>query len=214
MRAFTRAPRRGMSVAELLIGMVILAIVGMALTRTLQHAGPLLRSPENVEPCAQRVARSAQSRDLRPANGRSARRCHLREPRLTFAFAFPMRWESCAGPDQVEIPLTSACFPLTRRCIRRPVTPAMRGAAATASTGTRKTIKRRTSAHSTSAIRQRSERSPHRGARVIKISAVLPDTASYGTPVFLYRRIRYSFGPSSLVTGRHRAVPQAARRRL
>jgi hypothetical protein len=39
------------------------------------------------------------------------------------------------------------------------------------------------------------------GAKVIKLSPVLPDTASYGTPVFLYRKIRYSFAASSLVSG-------------
>jgi hypothetical protein len=30
---------------------------------------------------------------------------------------------------------------------------------------------------------------------------VLPDTASFGTPVFLYRKIRYSFEPSTSVPG-------------
>lgn len=39
------------------------------------------------------------------------------------------------------------------------------------------------------------------GAKVIKISPVLPDTASYGTPVFLYRKIRYSFAASQMVPG-------------
>ena len=39
------------------------------------------------------------------------------------------------------------------------------------------------------------------GAKVIKISPLLPDTASYGTPVFLYRKIIYSFAPSQMVPG-------------
>jgi hypothetical protein len=39
------------------------------------------------------------------------------------------------------------------------------------------------------------------GAKVIKISPALPDTASVGTPVFLYRKIRYSFAASSMVPG-------------
>ena len=39
------------------------------------------------------------------------------------------------------------------------------------------------------------------GAKVIKLTPNLPDTASYGTPVFLYRKIRYSFGPSQMVPG-------------
>jgi len=39
------------------------------------------------------------------------------------------------------------------------------------------------------------------GARVIRIQPELPDTASYGTPVFLYRKIRYSFAASTTVPG-------------
>jgi len=39
------------------------------------------------------------------------------------------------------------------------------------------------------------------GAKVIKINPLLPDTASVGTPVFLYRKIRYSFAASSMVPG-------------
>jgi hypothetical protein len=39
------------------------------------------------------------------------------------------------------------------------------------------------------------------GAKVIRITPTLPDTASYGTPVFLYRKIRYSFAASGQVPG-------------
>lgn len=39
------------------------------------------------------------------------------------------------------------------------------------------------------------------GAKVIKITPALPDTASVGTPVFLYRKIRYAFRSSTTVTG-------------
>lgn len=51
-------------------------------------------------------------------------------------------------------------------------------------------------------LQQQSDRLPHSaGAKIIKISPVLPDTASFGTPVFLYRKIRYSFAPSASVPG-------------
>jgi hypothetical protein len=39
------------------------------------------------------------------------------------------------------------------------------------------------------------------GAKVVKITPALPDTASVGTPVFLYRQIRYSFRSSLAVPG-------------
>ena len=39
------------------------------------------------------------------------------------------------------------------------------------------------------------------GAKVIRISPELPDTASYGTPVMLYRHVRYAFRPSTTVPG-------------
>jgi hypothetical protein len=39
------------------------------------------------------------------------------------------------------------------------------------------------------------------GAKVIKLTPVLDTAATYGTPVFLYRKIRYSFGPSVMVPG-------------
>jgi hypothetical protein len=39
------------------------------------------------------------------------------------------------------------------------------------------------------------------GARIIRINPALPDTASYGTPVFLYRKIRYYFAASTMVSG-------------
>jgi hypothetical protein len=38
-------------------------------------------------------------------------------------------------------------------------------------------------------------------AKIIKISPELPDTASFGTPVFLFRRIKYEFKPSAAVPG-------------
>jgi hypothetical protein len=39
------------------------------------------------------------------------------------------------------------------------------------------------------------------GATVVKITPMLSDTASFGTPVLLYRKIRYSFAPSGMVPG-------------
>lgn len=39
------------------------------------------------------------------------------------------------------------------------------------------------------------------GAKVIKLTPNLPDTASYGTPVFLYRKIKYAFAASGMVPG-------------
>ena len=39
------------------------------------------------------------------------------------------------------------------------------------------------------------------GAKVIRLTPTLPDTASYGTPVFLYRKIKYSFAASGMVPG-------------
>jgi hypothetical protein len=39
------------------------------------------------------------------------------------------------------------------------------------------------------------------GARIIRIMPKLDSAATYGTPVFLFRKIRYSFGPSTSVPG-------------
>ncbi|HVF40694.1 MAG TPA: hypothetical protein VM939_12410 [Gemmatimonadaceae bacterium] len=38
-------------------------------------------------------------------------------------------------------------------------------------------------------------------AKVVRISPALVDTASVGTPIFLFRRIRYWFGPSPTIPG-------------
>ena len=39
------------------------------------------------------------------------------------------------------------------------------------------------------------------GAKVIKLTPVLDTAATYGTPVFLYRKIRYAFAASAMVPG-------------
>jgi hypothetical protein len=200
MKAFTRSPRRGMSVAELIIGMVILAIVGMALTKTLRTQARYF-DHQKTSNLARNVSRGPLNRvisDLRMVEARGGI-ISASPTSISLRVPYAMGVVCGTGPSGNSthislLPVDSAMYSA----------PGYSGYAWRGGDGVyRYKEDNQTKDVGTLDVCNTAKIGTltSSGARVIKISPVLPDTASYGTPVFLYRRIRYSFGPSSLVSG-------------
>jgi hypothetical protein len=200
MKSFANGPRRGLSVAELLIGMVILAIVGLALTRTLQSQARYF-DHQKTSNLARNVSRGPLNRvvsDLRMVEARggviaaTATEISLRVP-------YAMGVVCGTGPNGTAthislLPVDSAMFSA----------PGYSGYAWRGGDGVYR-YKEDNQTKDVGTLDVCNTASINTltasNARVIKISPILPDTASYGTPVFLYRRIKYSFKTSTLVPG-------------
>ena len=200
MRSLTGGARRGMSLAELIIGMVILAIVGMALTKTLRSQARFF-DHQKISNLARNVSRGPLNRvvsDLRMVEARggiiSATSTAI-EVRVPFAIGVV-----CGpGPNSTSthvslLPVDSAMF----------AAPGYSGYAWRGGNG----VYRYKEDNQTKdvgtldvCVNAKIGTLTSQGARVIKISPLMSDTASYGTPVFLYRKIRYSFAPSTIVAG-------------
>jgi prepilin-type N-terminal cleavage/methylation domain-containing protein len=200
MRSSVNGHRHGMSLAELLIGMVILAIVGLALTRTLQTQARYF-DHQKTSNLARNVSRGPLNRvvsDLRMVEAlggvisASATEIGIRVP-----YAMGVVCGPGPGHNSTHIsllPVDSAMFSA----------PGYSGYAWRGGDGVyrykednqTKDVGNLDVCNSASINTLTASK-----ARVIRIAPLLPDTASYGTPVFLYRRIRYSFGPSTMVPG-------------
>jgi prepilin-type N-terminal cleavage/methylation domain-containing protein len=200
MRRRVAVSRKGMSMSELLIGMVILAIVGMGLTQTLRSQARYF-DHQKTGSLARAVSRGPINRvvsDLRMVEAKggiisaSASQIEVRVP-------YAMGVVCGAGPNNNSthislLPVDSAMY----------AAPGYSGYAWRGGDGTyRYKEDNQTKDIGTLDVCNAAQIGTltAQGAKVIKISPLLPDTASYGTPVFLYRRIRYSFAPSGLVPG-------------
>ncbi len=189
-----------MSLAELIIGMVILAIVGMALTRTLRSQARFF-DHQKISNLARNVSRGPLNRvvsDLRMVEARggiisaSATAIEVRVPFAIGVVCGP-------GPNNNSthvslLPVDSAMF----------AAPGYSGYAWRGGNG----VYRYKEDNQTKdvgtlevCVNAKIGTLTSQGAKVIKISPLMSDTASYGTPVFLYRKIRYSFAPSTIVAG-------------
>ena len=184
--------------SELLIGMVILAIVGLSLTQTLRSQARYF-DHQKTGGLARAVARGPINRavsDLRMVEARggmisaSATQIDVRVP-----YAMGVVCGNSGGSTHVSLlPVDSAMY-------------ASAGYSGYAWRGVdgvyrykddNNTKDAGTLAVCTSAQINTLTTS---GAKVIKLTPVLPDTASYGTPVFLYQKVRYSFAASAMVPG-------------
>ena len=199
MRSFTAGPRKGLSLAELIIGMVILAIVGLALTRTLRSQARYF-DHQKTSNLARAVSRGPINRivsDLRMVEAKggmiSASATQI-EVRVPYAMGVV-----CGSPGGNSthislLPLDSAMY----------AAPGYSGYAWRGGDGTyRYKEDNQTKEVGTESVCTGAQilSLTANGGKIIKITPMLPDTASYGTPVFLYRKIRYSFAPSVMVPG-------------
>jgi hypothetical protein len=191
--------RAGLSMVELIIGMVILAIIGMALTRILVAQARYFDHQKTAN-LARNVSRGPLNRvvsDLRMVEAlggvlaASPTSLTLRIP-----YAIGVVCAASGGVTHVSLlPVDSAMY----------ASPGFSGYAwrggnghyryvetgpPTVGTGTLSVC---TTALITSLTANQ--------AKIITLSPVLPDTASVGTPVFLFRRIRYEFKASVAVPG-------------
>lgn len=198
MKNFMAGPRKGLSMSELLIGMVVLAIVGLALTKTLTSQA-MYFDHQKTGNLARAVARGPINRivsDLRMVEARggmiSASPSQI-EVRVPYAIGVVCG----SGNNYTHIsllPVDSAMY----------AAPGYSGFAWRGGDGVyRYKEDNQTKEIGTLTICNDAQIGTltSQGAKVIKITPALPDTASFGTPVFLYRKIRYHFGASVMVPG-------------
>ena len=198
MRKLAAGPRKGLSMSELLIGMVILAIVGMALTQTLRSQARYF-DHQKTSNLARAVSRGPINRvvsDLRMVEAKggvmsaSASQIEVRIP-----YAMGVVCGTSGGSTHIALlPVDSAMF----------AAPGYSGYAWRGGDGTyRYKEDNQTKDVGTLSVCNAAQIGvlTAQGAKVVKITPNLPDTASFGTPVFLYRKIRYSFAASQMVPG-------------
>jgi hypothetical protein len=184
--------------SELLIGMVILAIVGMALTQTLRSQARYF-DHQKTSNLARAVSRGPINRvvsDLRMVEAQggvisaSSSQIEVRVP-----YAMGVVCGTASNSTHIALlPVDSAMF----------AAPGYSGYAWRGGDGTyRYKEDNQTKDVGTLSVCNASQIGvlTAQGAKVVKITPNLPDTASYGTPVFLYRKIRYSFAASQMVPG-------------
>ncbi|MEO5588003.1 MAG: hypothetical protein ABIS03_00350 [Gemmatimonadaceae bacterium] len=185
---------------ELLIGMVILAIVGMALTRTLRSQARYF-DHQKTSNLARAVSRGPLNRvvsDLRMVEARGGM-VSASATQVTVRVPFAMGVVCGPGPNNAWthislLPLDSAVY----------WAPGYSGYAWRGGDGVytyKEDNKTKDVGDLTICNNAKIASLTAQGARIVRITPVLPSAASYGTPVFLYRIIKYSFGPSTLVSG-------------
>jgi prepilin-type N-terminal cleavage/methylation domain-containing protein len=200
MRQNAVGSRKGMSMSELLIGMVILAIVGMGLTQTLRSQARYF-DHQKTGSLARAVSRGPINRvvsDLRMVEAQGGVTA-ASSSSITFRVPYAMGVVCGTGPNGTSthvslLPVDSAMFAADGYSGY-----AWRGGDgvyrykddnSTKNVGTLSVCDAAQISTLTSA-----------GAKTIKLTPLLPDTASFGTPVFLYRKVRYYFAASGMVSG-------------
>lgn len=199
MRSFAAGPRKGLSLSELLIGMVILAVIGMALTKVLRSQARYF-DHQKTSNLARAVSRGPLNRvvsDLRMVEalgGVISATPMVLELRVPFAIGVVCGTATGAATHISLLPVDSAMYSA----------PGYSGYAWRGGNGVYR-YKEDNHVKETGNLNVCNNNQigslTAQGAKIIKISPVLPDTASFGTPVFLYRKIRYSFAPSTSVPG-------------
>jgi hypothetical protein len=192
--------RRGLSISELIVGMVILGIIGMALSRVLVSQARYFSHQKNSN-VARNVSRGPLNRvvsDLRMVEAEGGVLSASDTSILArIPYAMGVVCAGVGGSTHISLlPVDSAMFAglgfsgyawRTGEGKYRYVETGP----PTLSTGGSLSVC--TTAQISSLTAQQ--------AKIITISPALVDTASVGTPVFLFRRITYSFGPSLSVLG-------------
>ncbi len=198
MRTMAKGPRSGLSMAELLIGMVILAIVGMALTRTMRSQARYFDNQKTGN-LARNVSRGPLNRVVSDLRMVEARGGVISATTTQVTVRVPYAMGVVCGPSGnwthiSLLPVDSAMF----------AAPGYSGYAWRGGDGVyryKEDNQTKDVGDLTICNNVKIGTLTTQGAKVIRISPVLPDTASYGTPVLLFRNIKYSFEPSVLVPG-------------
>ncbi|HEX6575097.1 MAG TPA: hypothetical protein VF042_08985 [Gemmatimonadaceae bacterium] len=198
MRNAFRTARKGLSMSELLIGMVILAIVGMALTSTLRSQARYF-DHQKTGALARAISRGPINRVVSDLRMVEARGGIISATSTKIEVRVPYAMGVVCGPSNNSthislLPVDSAMYSA----------PGYSGYAWRGGDGTyRYKEDNQTKDVGTLSVCNAAQIGTltSSGAKVIRITPTLPDTASYGTPVFLYRKIRYEFKASGLVPG-------------
>ncbi|MFN2604103.1 MAG: PilW family protein [Gemmatimonadaceae bacterium] len=191
--------RRGLSMAELIVGMVILAIIGMALSRVLVSQARYF-SHQKTGNLARNVSRGPLNRivsDLRMTEAlggvvsATSTALTVRVP-----YAMGVVCATTAGSTHVSLlPVDSAMYAAT----------GFSGYAWRGGNGVFRYVESGPPSVETGdlTVCNNAKISTLTAdlAKVIKITPSLSDTASFGTPVFLFRRIKYEFKSSVSVPG-------------
>ena len=196
----THRNRRGVSLAELLIGMVILAIVGMGLTKVMASQARYF-DHQKTSNLARAVSRGPLNRvvsDLRmveAAGGVISASATSIEMRVPYAMGV------VCGPGPTNTYTHISLLPVDSAMYSAPGNSgyAWRGGNGVyhyVNDNTTKEVGTLSVCNNFGIKTLTSE-----GARIIRIMPKLDSAATYGTPVFLFRKIRYSFGPSTSVPG-------------
>ena len=196
----THRNRRGVSLAELLIGMVILAIVGMGLTKVMASQARYF-DHQKTSNLARAVSRGPLNRvvsDLRmveAAGGVISASATSIEMRVPYAMGV------VCGPGPTNTYTHISLLPVDSAMYSAPGYSgyAWRGGNGVyhyVNDNTTKEVGTLSVCNNFGIKTLTSE-----GARIIRIMPKLDSAATYGTPVFLFRKIRYSFGPSTSVPG-------------
>lgn len=193
----SRAARRGMSIVELLVGLFIMAVIGMSMTKIMLSQARYF-SHQKVSNAARNVSRGPLNRvvsDLRMVEARggvmfaSDTAIQMRVP-----YAMGVVCGVSGGTHISLLPADSAMY-------------AADGYSGYAWRGGNGVYRYKESNHvkdvGTLTVCNNASilTLTAQGAKVVKITPALPDTASVGTPVFLYRQIRYSFRNSVALPG-------------
>lgn len=187
-----------MSLAELLIGMVILAIVGMGLTKTMRSQARYF-DHQKTGALARAVSRGPINRVVSDLRMVEARGGVIAASSTSITMRVPYAMGVVCGPSNGNSSTQVSLLP---------VDSAMYSALGYSGYAWRggNGVYRYKDDNSTKDVGTLSVCDAAKiatltanGAKVIKITPPLPDTASYGTPVFLYRKIRYYFAASGLV---------------
>lgn len=199
MKQFLRS-RKGMSIAELLIGMFILAIVGMGLTRVMASQARYF-DHQKTGNLARAVSRGPLNRVVSDLRMVEAAGGVIAASSSSVSMRVPYAMGVVCGPGPTNTYTHISLLPVDSAMYSAPGYSgyAWRGGDGvyhympdnnTKDVGTLAVcdnfgIKTLTS----------------EGSRVIRIIPKLDSAATYGTPVFLFRDIRYFFGPSTSVPG-------------
>ena len=195
-----RLTRRGMTLAEMLVTMVIAAIIGGAFMRMMIHQSRFFDA-QNTQRQARSVSRGAlnvmlsELRMVTVPNGVLAAARDSVVVRVPYAFG--VLCGSSVGASTISLaPMDSLAYAeggatgyawrdstgnYTYQAASFTLAPGLATSCSVATIGI----------------------TTLSGGRVVTVTPTLPAAAVAGTPVFLYRRIQYSFAASAALPGRH-----------
>jgi prepilin-type N-terminal cleavage/methylation domain-containing protein len=193
------APRRGLTLVELLVTMVLVAIVGAAFTRLLIYHSRFLDA-QNNERQARGVSRGAlnvmmsELRMVTVPNGVVAAAIDSVVVRVPYAFGVLCGSSAVASTISL-VPMDSLAY----------TESGVTGYAWRDSTGNYAYVNAAFTMApglATSCTAATVGITTLTGGKVVTVTPVVPAAARPGTPIFLYRRIEYKFGASVAMPGR------------